>query len=147
MREANRRLEPANPVYEEVLRRVLSSWSQRELEDMRQLSDAPAYLSNGKLNMRRLLEDFQNFWRANSESWIERYRYKEAAPHLILHAFLYRIVNGGRITILLSIRAMIYQAYSASERTRVFLRVRFWARSWRFSSDLRAVLQVTCRLP
>ncbi|MCP4701325.1 MAG: ATP-binding protein, partial [Gammaproteobacteria bacterium] len=59
----------------------------------------PAYLTGGKLDMRRLLEDFQAFWRVNSESWIERYTYKEAAPHLILYAFLYRIINsGGRIT-------------------------------------------------
>ncbi|MCP4699324.1 MAG: hypothetical protein GY862_21120 [Gammaproteobacteria bacterium] len=66
---------------------------------MPSLPQAPAYLADDKLNMRRLLEDFQAFWRVNSESWIERYQYKEAAPHLILYAFLYRIINsGGRIT-------------------------------------------------
>ncbi|MCP4699985.1 MAG: ATP-binding protein, partial [Gammaproteobacteria bacterium] len=99
LREADRRLEPANPIYGEVLLRTLSSLSQRELEDMRHLPETPAYLTGGKLDMRRLLEDFQAFWRVNSESWIERYQYKEAAPHLILYAFLYRIINsGGRIT-------------------------------------------------
>ncbi|MCP4699152.1 MAG: ATP-binding protein, partial [Gammaproteobacteria bacterium] len=95
LREAGHRLEPANPVYGEVIVRVLSSLSQQELEDMRNLPEIPAYIHADKLDMRRLLEDFQAFWRINSESWIERYQYKEAAPHLILHAFLYRIVNGG----------------------------------------------------
>ncbi|MCP4696874.1 MAG: ATP-binding protein, partial [Gammaproteobacteria bacterium] len=95
LREADRRLEPACPIYGEVLLRTLSSLSQRELEDMRHLPETPAYLTGDKLDMRRLLADFQAFWRVNSESWTERYTYKEAAPHLILHAFLYRIVNGG----------------------------------------------------
>ncbi|MCP4697077.1 MAG: ATP-binding protein, partial [Gammaproteobacteria bacterium] len=56
LREADRRLEPANPVYGEVLLRTLSSLSQRELEDMRHLPETPAYLTGGKLDMRRLLE-------------------------------------------------------------------------------------------
>ncbi|MCP4403976.1 MAG: hypothetical protein GY801_42555 [bacterium] len=30
-----------------------------------------------------------------SEIWEERFDYKEAAPHLILQAFLQRVVNGG----------------------------------------------------
>ncbi len=45
--------------------------------------------------MTRLLTDFQGFWRDNSEMWQERFEYKEAAPHLILQAFLQRVVNGG----------------------------------------------------
>jgi hypothetical protein len=55
----------------------------------------PRYLKNGNIDMTCLLEDFQSFWRENSEIWIERYEYKEAAPHLILQAFLQRVVNGG----------------------------------------------------
>ena len=48
--------------------------------------------------MHQLLTDFQNFWRENSAIWQERFQYKEAAPHLILMAFLQRILNtGGRI--------------------------------------------------
>ncbi|MDR2041045.1 MAG: ATP-binding protein, partial [Tannerella sp.] len=39
--------------------------------------------------------DFQQFWRENSAIWEERYQYKEAAPHLVLMAFLQRVVNGG----------------------------------------------------
>ncbi|MCP4695604.1 MAG: ATP-binding protein, partial [Gammaproteobacteria bacterium] len=93
VRETEDKLIPANPIYGEVILRVLSSSSYMELG--RRDLPSPAYLNGDKLDMRRLLEDFQAFWRINSESWIERYQYKEAAPHLILHAFLYRIVNGG----------------------------------------------------
>jgi hypothetical protein len=42
-----------------------------------------------------LMRDFQQFWRENSAIWEERFDYKEAAPHLILMAFLQRVVNGG----------------------------------------------------
>jgi len=42
-----------------------------------------------------LMQDFQQFWRENSDIWIEKFHYKEAAPHLILQAFLQRIINGG----------------------------------------------------
>ncbi len=47
--------------------------------------------------MKRLLGDFQQFWRQNSESWTKRYQYVEAAPHLTLQAFLQKIVNSGGI--------------------------------------------------
>ena len=42
-----------------------------------------------------LMRDFQQFWRENSEIWKKRYDYKEAAPHLVMMAFLQRVVNGG----------------------------------------------------
>ena len=45
--------------------------------------------------MTALLMDFQKFWREDSEIWVERFAYKEAAPHLILQAFLQRVINGG----------------------------------------------------
>jgi hypothetical protein len=54
---------------------------------------APAYLEKDRLNMKKLLSDFQQFWRENSAIWEERFYYKEAAPHLILMAFLQRIIN------------------------------------------------------
>jgi hypothetical protein len=48
--------------------------------------------------MKKLLSAFQEFFRENSEHWIERFQYKEAGPQLLLQAFLQRIVNsGGRI--------------------------------------------------
>ena len=49
--------------------------------------------------MKKLLTDFQQFWRENAAIWEEKFYYKEAVPHLILTAFLQRVINtGGRIT-------------------------------------------------
>jgi predicted nucleic-acid-binding protein len=97
--EVNKNLAPSNPIYGEIIIRTLNFRSQQELEDMASLTETAAYLSEEKLDMKRLLSDFQQFWRENSEIWIERYHYKEAAPHLILQAFLQKIVNsGGRIS-------------------------------------------------
>jgi len=99
LRKADKRLIPSNPIYNEVIIRYLSMQAQSEM-DMRGFPPAaPAYLAEGKLDMRRLLGDFQQFWRENSEIWRERYQYKEAAPHLVMQAFLQRVINaGGRIS-------------------------------------------------
>jgi hypothetical protein len=43
-----------------------------------------------------LMRDFQQFWHANSDIWLKRCDdYPEAAPHLVMMAFLQRVVNGG----------------------------------------------------
>lgn len=98
LRYAEKKLIPANPIYGEVIIRALSFRSQMEMEELASLT-TPAYVVDGKLDMKELLSDFQNFWRENSEIWVGRYQYQEAAPHLILQAFLQRIVNaGGRIS-------------------------------------------------
>lgn len=44
--------------------------------------------------MQKLLLDFQQFFRENADSWIEKFDYKESGPQLLLQAFLQRIVNG-----------------------------------------------------
>jgi len=89
---------PSNPVYADVIIRKLSSEPQMTMDSAGFPPHAPAYVSAGKLDMKKLLTDFQNFWRENSAIWQERFQYKEAAPHLILMAFLQRIINtGGRI--------------------------------------------------
>jgi hypothetical protein len=87
--------EPSNPIYAEVIVRTLSYNTQDALSDSSYPYRMPRYLKGGVIDMTYLLEDFQTFWRENSESWFERYDYKEAAPHLILQAFLQRVVNGG----------------------------------------------------
>ena len=51
--------------------------------------------SDGKLNVVALLGAFQQFFRAHSEHWLQRFEYQEAGPQLLLQAFLQRIVNGG----------------------------------------------------
>ena len=45
--------------------------------------------------MDTLIKEFQSFWRENSEIWEQKTDYTEAFPHLLLMAFLQRILNGG----------------------------------------------------
>jgi hypothetical protein len=48
-----------------------------------------------RLDMPKLLAAFQQFYREHAEIWGDGLSYKEAAPQLLLQAFLQRIVNGG----------------------------------------------------
>jgi hypothetical protein len=43
-----------------------------------------------------ILRGFADFWRKNSEVWEEKSDYTETFPHLLVQAFLQRILNGGR---------------------------------------------------
>jgi hypothetical protein len=81
----------ANPIYAEVIPRALSFVAQSILP-----IEAQWYiLPDGWLDMFKLLGEFQQFFRQESEAWLERFDYKEAGPHLILYAWLQRVVNGG----------------------------------------------------
>ncbi len=51
---------PSNPIYGEVIIRSLNAI-------MDELVKAPTYFINGRLDMKKLLSDFQQFWRKNSE--------------------------------------------------------------------------------
>jgi hypothetical protein len=84
-------LQIANPIYREVIPRVLASSLQDSLNQNSQWYVLP----DGRLDMEKLLSAFQQFFREHSESWVERFDYKEAGPQLLLQAFLQRIVNGG----------------------------------------------------
>jgi hypothetical protein len=96
IRIVDSQIRPANPIYSEVIVRKLSSITQNELQKSEYPYQIPRYLTkNGRIDMDFLMRDFQQFWRENSQIWIKRYDYKEAAPHLILMAFLQRVVNGG----------------------------------------------------
>jgi predicted nucleic-acid-binding protein len=96
IRVLNGRIEPANPIYAEIIIRKLSFNMQEELEDARYPYRLPRYLKDGRIDMDCLMRDFQQFWHANSDIWLKRCDdYPEAAPHLVMMAFLQRIVNGG----------------------------------------------------
>ena len=84
----------ANPIYEEVVPRELTWVLQDEIAQQ-----TTWYVdADGGLNLEKLLAAFQQFFRENSEHWVERANYKEAGPQLVLQAFLHRVVNGaGRI--------------------------------------------------
>ena len=45
--------------------------------------------------MDKLLRAFQDFWRRDGHLAAEGFGYREAGPHLMLMAFLQRVVNGG----------------------------------------------------
>lgn len=85
-------LKPANLIYGEVIIRTLNYRTQFSLESKIQNVWIDA---QGRINMDGLLQGFQQFWRENSAVWAGKYEYKEAAPHLILQAFLQRVINGG----------------------------------------------------
>ena len=95
IKEINARIQPANPIYGEIIVRTLSHETQQQFILEKPDADIPYYLKAGKMDISRLLTDFQQFWRENSDIWIEKMQYKEAAPHLILQGFLQRIINGG----------------------------------------------------
>ena len=86
---------PANPIYAEVIIRTLSYGSQQKFISEKSQANIPNYLKDGKIDVNALLRYFQCFWRENSGIWVEKFQYKEAAPHLILQAFLQRVINGG----------------------------------------------------
>ena len=84
----------ANPLYREVVPRELTSVTEEML-----VQEAAWYVGeDGRLRLDKLMEAFQSYFREHSEHWLERFQYREAGPHLLLHAFLHRVVNsGGRI--------------------------------------------------
>jgi len=89
----NHMLIPANPMYAEIMLRYLSEGEQKRFYNDYQL---PFWQKDdGSLDMPALMAEFQRFWRENSEASREIYGYKEAMPHLVLMAFLQRVVNGG----------------------------------------------------
>jgi hypothetical protein len=91
-RSGIKELRIANRIYQEVVPRELSLGMQWSMSNQ---STAWYVREDGSLDFPRLLQGFQQFFREHSESWIERFQYKEAGPQLLLQAFLQRIVNGG----------------------------------------------------
>ena len=84
-------LQIANPIYQEIIPRVLAGSAQDSI-----VQETKWYvLPDGRLDMDKLLTAFQQFFREHSESWVERFDYKEAGPQLLMQAFLHRVVNGG----------------------------------------------------
>jgi hypothetical protein len=82
----------ANPVYSEIITRNLNSGYHDNLPPP---SSWKWQKDGGKLDMDSLLKEFQRFWRRNSEIWEQKADYTEAFPHLLLMAFLQRVLNGG----------------------------------------------------
>jgi hypothetical protein len=81
----------ANPIYQEIIPRELSYTAQSGMS----LNTAWYIGDDGNIRVHDLLVSFQQFFREHSESWTDIAQYKEAAPQLLLQAFLQRILNGG----------------------------------------------------
>ncbi len=84
----------ANPIYGEVIPRVLASNTQASLPGL-----SPDWLNaDDSLNPDRLLEVFLVFWRQHGQPLLRSAPYHEIAPHLVLMAFLHRVTNAqGRV--------------------------------------------------
>lgn len=83
----------SNPIYAEIIPRIMAYPIQAAIPDEIQ---PPWFVDKqGRLEMEKLLKEFQKFYRRNSGAWLERYEYKESAQHLLLMAFLQRVLNAG----------------------------------------------------
>jgi hypothetical protein len=82
----------SNPIYTEILTRMVTSGYHDILPPP---SNFKWQKPDGSLDMDSLLKEFQKFWRRYSEIWEAKSDYTEAFPHLLLLAFLQRILNGG----------------------------------------------------
>ena len=81
----------ANPIYREIIPRSLAQGSQDTLPHI-----APTWLTaTGELDPPQLLHAFLSFWRQHGEPLLRSAPYAEIAPHLVLMAFLHRVVNSG----------------------------------------------------
>ncbi len=81
----------ANPMYREVIARVLTSGPQDSMPQIKPIWLKP----DGSLDRDRLLDSFLAFWRQHAEPLLGTTPYHEVAPHLVLMAYLHRVANGG----------------------------------------------------
>ncbi len=81
----------ANPIYREVIPRTLN------YDQQLQIWNEPAWYvrNDGLLDMAKLMVDWQKFWRKDGHLAAEGFGYRESGPHLMLMAFLQRVINGG----------------------------------------------------
>ena len=81
----------ANPIYREVIARHITYGTQLAIPQPSWPWEKP----DGSLDMDRLMQEFQKFWQRHSDIWEQKTHYTEAFPHLLLMAFLQRVLNGG----------------------------------------------------
>ena len=84
-------LAPANPMYAEIIGRYISWGTQMDAE--RRVPETPWVRDDG-VDMQGLLLAFQDFWRENAQMNRAPFDYNEAYPHIVLQAFLQRVLNG-----------------------------------------------------
>jgi hypothetical protein len=84
-------IRPANPIYSSVIVRYLNENLMKKLPN----DLAGKWMDNLTIDMTGLLKAFQKYWAKNSEKYLKGLLYQEAGPHMLLSAFLQRVVNGG----------------------------------------------------
>jgi len=91
IRKSQGHYQVANPIYREVIPRALNYDRQMQI-----WNDPAWYVRpDGSLDMPKLFKDWQTFWRKDGHLAAEGFSYRESGPHLMLMAFLQRVVNGG----------------------------------------------------
>jgi hypothetical protein len=128
-----RPLRVANPIYREVIVRVLSA----VVEDHVTVPPRHFVAADGRLDVRRILEGFARFWQEHGAALAGTMPYHEVAPQLVLMAFLQSILNGtgfldreygvGRGRIDLQLR----WPYADGEGRRTWQREAFELKVWR----------------
>ena len=78
---------------------MAATWTARMLRVLPGLEQARSYQRtwlrpDGRLDPDRLLGAFLAFWREHGQPLLGSAPYHEIAPHLVLMAFLHRVVNG-----------------------------------------------------
>jgi hypothetical protein len=81
----------ANPIYREVIPRTLTFPTQTTLAQQ----TAWYVGADGLLDVPKLMAAWQSFWREDGHVAAEGFAYRESGPHLMMMAFLQRVVNGG----------------------------------------------------
>ena len=122
----------ANPIYRDMVPRELGYVLQSSLD----IQVARYVDGDGRLDMTKLLKAFATFFREHSEQWLGRFPdYSEAAPQLILQAYLQRVADG---------RGRIEREYGLG-RGRTDLLV-LWPREAGQPSDLWERFVIECRV-
>jgi hypothetical protein len=94
IRSGEQGLEIANPIYREIIPRELTAYRQ----EMLGINPQWYVKADGKLDIQKVLAAYIKFYKRHHELVTKRRTYTEAAHHLLLIAWLQRIVNsGGRV--------------------------------------------------
>ncbi|MEU8901522.1 ATP-binding protein [Nocardia sp. NPDC048505] len=128
-----KQLRIANPIYQEVIVRVLGASAESAVT----AQPAGFRFPDGRIDFPLLLQEFSTFWIQHGDILAKRDNYHEAAAQLVLMAFLHRIVNGqgfverevgvGRGRIDLLIRQPYSDAVGKRHEQREALELKVWA--------------------
>ncbi len=81
----------ANPIYGETIPTMLSFVTRASIR----LTQSVWLNADGTMNPEKLLAAFLSFWRQHGQPLLQSVHYHEIVPHIVLMAFLHRVVNGG----------------------------------------------------